>query len=277
MPNRKRKNKKRTKPKNDNNYRLNTINYKIINGFIRIHCDNIFVPEVLIVKISLFCTFIANIYDHHFKHLVNDSHNIIKMFINTKSLYFISMNSDLYVYGNTKNYELGLQYNEKINNAVKHEYFSNNDVKLISHTLKAQDTYIYTKDNQLFRLGLHSNKIIKDKDGQFLFRGIIQSINSFRSDIMQIESGYNYTLFLDSKGNVYGVGCNIKRQMDVRPHQDRLHFIQILNQNKYNNIKYIGCCKDKSFMLNNKGTLYGCGTGYPGSSPFCEYKNILKV
>ena len=272
--------KRRKKRKKFNRYNdptLNTFACKVTMGYIRRYCKyQIYIPNVLIVQISLFYTtkniMVANIYDHLGNHLAKKEHNIVKMYINSTSLYFISTNNDLFVFGNTVYHSLGLETNKKLNNIVKHPYFSSKGIKLTSQSLASFYTFICTKDNEIYKLGRDAYQVSNVKDGEFLYRGITMNNSMFKGSVVQIKSGLNHTVFLDKKGYIYGIGSNWGNQLGIKP-EIELDTINILNPNKYYNIKLIGCTTDDTYTLNKDNILRRLGDGDYGL-PGKQYKNI---
>ena len=262
--NRRRKGKKREITKKSNNEASNdavwnTLECMIVNGYIKAYYRNKFIPNVIIVQIALFYTkeniITVNVYNTRFKHLGHTKHNITSMYYNSTSLYFISMNNDLYVYGNNGDYQLGLEKIKKLKKIIKHEYFSKIGVQLISRSLTSVFSYVYTKNNELYKLGYMRRSYNNGKpiynNGVFLYGGTQLSCDIFKANIIQIECNGSIVLFLDSKGFIYAIHSPYYAKNQNR--------IKLMDPNKHKNIKSIGCGESASWMLNNEGLLYGLG------------------
>lgn len=79
--------------------------------------------------------------------------------------------------------------------------------------------------------------------------------------IVQIACGSRHTLFLTSKGEIYGKGLNEKGQLGIDPRNGKeLNCPQkIFLENERIKLRYIECFDDTSFALSDKGTLYSWG------------------
>ena len=263
--NRRRKGKKRETTKKSNKEApndgvWNTLECMIVNGYIKAYYRNKFIPNVIIVQIALFYTkeniMTVNVYNTGFKHLGHTKHNIVSMCYNSNASYFISMNNDLYVYGNNGDYQLGLENAKQLKKIRKHQHFSKIGVQLVSRSLTSMFSYVYTKNNELYKLGYMYGSIYGKpiyNNGIFLYSGTQLSCDIFKADIIQIACNGSIALFLDSTGFIYAIHS---------PYYGKnQNYIRLMDPNKYKNIKFIDCGEYPSWMLNEEGLLYGFGIG----------------
>ena len=77
------------------------------------------------------------------------------------------------------------------------------------------------------------------------------------NDIEQVCCGYGHTIILKNDGSLWGCGWNERGQLGLGDTPNRNTFTQIINN--ADNIKEIYCGWIHTFILENDGTLWGCG------------------
>ena len=124
----------------------------------------------------------------------------------------------------------------------------------VNHTfiLKNDGTLWGCGDNSYGQLGLG------DTTNRTTFTQVTTNIN----DIKQIYCGTSHTLILKNDGTLWGIGYNGCGQLGLGDTTNRNTFTQIINN--ADNIKEIYCGWIHTFILENDGTLWGCGYNTDG-------------
>ena len=95
-------------------------------------------------------------------------------------------------------------------------------------------------------------------------------LNNHPSNIIQISSGYYHSLFLDSQGNVFGIGYNQIGNLGLGNNDNQKMFNQIPNIPP---IRIISCVGHSSFLIDFDGNLWSFGSNKKNQLSFQE-KNI---
>jgi alpha-tubulin suppressor-like RCC1 family protein len=85
--------------------------------------------------------------------------------------------------------------------------------------------------------------------------------NGYITDIKQISTGVNYSLFLKNDGTVFSCGDNYYGQLGIGNSIRQNTLQQVQNAN---NIIQIFAAYDHSLFLKNDGTVWSCGNNYHG-------------
>ena len=182
---------------------------------------------------------------------------------NVKSVYcgymhiiILKNDSTLWGCGNNTYGQLGL--GDKSNRNIFTQITTNADnIKSVycgeRHTLisKNDDTLWVCGDNTYGQLGLG------DKSVRTTFTKIIANVN----DIKSVYCGSNCTLILQNDDTLWGCGSNGGGKLGLESQSGSTTFT-IINTNP-GNVKSVYCGNDHTLILQNDGTLWGCGAnGY---------------
>ena len=131
--------------------------------------------------------------------------------------------------------------------------------------LKNDGTLWGCGNNQYGQLGLGDNNN----------RNTFTQITTNTDNIKSVYYGYYYTLILKNDGTLWGCGVNGSGQLGLEDTNARTTFTMI-NSNP-GNIKSIYCGLNHTLILQNDGTLYGCGDNSKGELGLedISYSNIF--
>ena len=118
--------------------------------------------------------------------------------------------------------------------------------------LKNDGTLWGSGNNEYGQLGL----------GDTTNRNVFTQITTNTDNIKSIYYGYYYTLILKNDNTLWGCGVNSSGQLGLEDKNNITTFTMI-NSNP-GNIKSIYCGINHTLILQNDGTLYGCGTNSNG-------------
>ena len=118
--------------------------------------------------------------------------------------------------------------------------------------LKNDGTLWGTGDNQYGQLGLG------DTTNRTTFTKITTNVN----DIKEIYCGVAHTFILENDGTLWGCGHNQYGNLGLGNTTNRTTFTQIITNT--DDIKEIYCGWNYTLILENDGTLWGCGGNYYG-------------
>ena len=113
--------------------------------------------------------------------------------------------------------------------------------------LKNDGTLWGCGNNQYGQLGL----------GDTTNRNTFTQITANADDIKSVYCGWNHTLILKNDGTLWGCGQNNFYELGLEDTANRNIFTQIATN--VDNIKEIYCGTNHTFILENDGTLWGCG------------------
>ena len=240
----------------------------IVGGYMRINFEKWTPNGVLMTIIKFYESgniIPCRVYNHQYKlqSLKDDilCDNIVSLYVNWKSIYCITNGNDLYVKGYNTYGQLGLNHENESKYLTKNNNFNRN-VNIISHGSNNDHVFILLNDNSLYGCG--SNKCsqlgIDTYSSNVIKPQLINYV--FDSNIIQIECGLKHSLFLTSKGNVYGCGDNDKAVLSNIFNTGQEYKIVMLNY--FKNIIKIGISNDASFGLNRDGILYMFGSNSHG-------------
>ena len=212
---------------------------EIVNGYVLIMLNGHISNDI----ITMICNFIGkyillfNVYEY--KSNIKIITNIRGIFVNKDMLYVLNYANKLYVYDETND-----NFRYDISKAQLHTYFSDKNIEYISQGMSGNNYYVKTLD-KLYKC-----------DNKNISKTILVSYD-FKSELKQIKCGANHSLFLTENGNVYGCGKNESGQLTSNYTSKSNNIIQcIINSN---DIKYIVCCREASYVLdsNNKLKVFG--------------------
>ena len=116
-----------------------------------------------------------------------------------------------------------------------------------SFILKNDDTLWGCGRNDYGQLGLG------DTNSRTTFTQITTNVDNIKS----VYCGENHTFILKNDGTLWGCGLNNDGQLGLGDNTNRNTFTQVTTN--ADNIKEIYCGGDYTFILENNGTLWGCG------------------
>ena len=129
-----------------------------------------------------------------------------------------------------------------------------NDVKSVycgqSHT------FILKNDDTLWGCGVNTSNQLglgEDANNKTTFTQITTNAN----DVKSACCGYYHTIILKNDGTLWGCGYNSGGRLGLGDEDNRTTFT-IINSNP-GNIKSVYCGSDYTLILQNNGTLWGCG------------------
>ena len=120
----------------------------IINGYMR--CNfRMFTPDIVIHILIMYFSDIhnisCNVYDKELK-LISDD-NIINVYLNGSTYFYISKNNILYVDGDNSG-------NKSIVSPIKHSFFNgSNSISIMSRGMYNNCIFAYTNGDKLFKMG----------------------------------------------------------------------------------------------------------------------------
>ena len=247
---------------------------------------NIFTPNIVIYVLSLYYTdgniIPCNVFDMKLTKLGN---NIVRMYINNSGFYYLSSNNELFVNG-TGGANLGCSIDTKGSNvkpAIAHPIFNGTKrVSIISHGLYNKHTFVYTVNNELYGWGTNEYKQINPKFSAAPINNPRLIKCDFRSSLIQIECGHNYSLFLTLKGSVYGCGNNMLGQLTYNysgnysyPSKGMHAGIQSIKL--LSNIKQIACGYQSSYCVDKSNTLRVFGDNSDGALGLGRYMDMAQI
>ena len=118
--------------------------------------------------------------------------------------------------------------------------------------LKNDNTLWGCGNNQYGQLGL------RDTTNRNTFTQITTNANNIKS----IYCGYYHTFILENDGTLWGCGSNQFGQLGLGDTNYRTAFTQVTTN--VDNIKSVYCGYERTFILKNDGTLWGCGNNIYG-------------
>ena len=131
-------------------------------------------------------------------------------------------------------------------------------------------TFFISKNKKIFLCGF--NFILK----KYWYTPTLLELK-FDSNILQIKSGEDFTLFLTEKGNVYSMGFGSEGQLGIKNIFDEYNKKKYCSKptNILNSIKLISCGYKHSFAINYNGDIFCWGKNNKGQLGlnFCEDKN----
>ena len=228
----------------------------IINGYIRDINDCCPMDIIDIIHEFYDSYMIFNVFVY--QNLFND--NCIYFNIISNSFFYIKNDYTLYVNGVNDDGQLGLECLDDVQNSRKHNYFDGRDIELIRNvSINGNHSFIYTRNHKLYGFGNnnHNQTGIIDSKECIQIPTLIEF--DFEGILVKIQSGENYTIFLNDKGNVYGCGFNILGCLTNKYNSNVMTSCSIQNIMSNNNIKDIGCCSESSYALNDDNILYAFG------------------
>ena len=130
-------------------------------------------------------------------------------------------------------------------------------------------TFFISKNKKIFLCGF--NFILK----KYWYTPTLLELK-FDSNILQIKTGEDFTLFLTEKGNVYSMGYGSEGQLGIRNIFDEYNKKKYCSKptNILNSIKSISCGYKHSFAINFNGDIFCWGKNNKGQLGlnFCEDK-----
>ena len=264
-----------------------TFQKRIIKYYIKTFISDVNIPNIILYYIHLFYDFTKSvtIINHNFESSIN---NITKCYINGDSLYFITNNSILYVYGDNSKYQLGLNDEkycddsyENISSPLYHPYFNSNINKcpsIISSGVSSEHVFVYTISNELYGFGDNNEcqlSFITIDPWKCEYKPTLIQYK-FQSKLHKIKSGTFHTLFLGIHGDVYGCGQNTYYQLSNKyvyknDVEFDVHFFK-----DFKNAMDIGCCESTSFIIDNTHYIYSVGTNCCGELGINSTNDVSK-
>ena len=244
---------------------------KIVSGYSRENFER-YIPSIIVECIVMFCSLynvipckaFINSFHVYFKDILPDINNIINIYINGKSIFYVGNDSKLYISGDNEGCQLGMGYPVQMEEAGLHSNdLIKDNISIVSHGTKNTHCFVYTNDNKLYGLGFTKYS----KQGAL---GILVNNDwktptlikyEFQGSLIQIECGTDHSLFLDSMGIMYGCGSNDKKQLSNK--YKILTNITIFKYD-FNNIIKIACGQYASYLVNDKMELYTVGSNQCG-------------
>ena len=232
-------------------------NMLLMRGYIRLNIDIILAPKLVLHKIMEFFNheniIPCNIFDWK-KQL--SYQNFTNVYVNGSSFFYVNDGNISCVDVRARKrltHEGTLGANTK---NVEH-YFHDEIPSIISHGIKNFHCFIYTINDELHGFGDNFLKqISKDADNGFLEPMLIKY--NFDSRIIQIECGFEHTLFLTLNGNVYGSGNNASNQLTSNHSRDNTYGISKIYDKR--DIIRIGCVYNSSYVLTKNNILLSVGS-----------------
>ena len=231
----------------------------LVCGYLKDNFDR-YAPNIVSHTIWLFCKDIKCIpicvINSKGKNLSKRENNIVSINVNRESLLCITNNKELFIYQNfdfTKHFHIGY---DNVNEITKASFFDRDNqglVKLTSNGICNKHYWAYTMDNKLYKMeGVTS---LRSSNRCSEFHELIN--HNFDSNLIQIECGDRYSMFLTQQGFVHISG--VDTLMTVNKQRNDITKIDILK-----NIIKIGCARYTSYALKRDGSLYTFGSNKYG-------------
>ena len=219
---------------------------EIVRGYMRQNWDK-WTPHIIIHWIIQYYnvltnTIPCNVYDISKWTDIIKNNDIVNVFVNHKTIFYITNKNKLYC-----QLDKNVSYNDEFIESI-------NGINIISTGLRNSTfCYISTMDNKLYKMN-RSNTAGKSK-----LEPVLQKYK-FHSVLIQIDCGKNHSLFLDSKGIMYGSGKNDKNQLSIQYKSIN----EDIYQYRYSNIKKISCGQYAGYFINAGDVLHSFGSNYCG-------------
>ena len=123
-------------------------------------------------------------------------------------------------------------------------------------------TFILKNDGSLWSCGNNGQGQLGlgDYTDRNTFTQVTTNINN---DVKQLACGYSHTFILKNDGSIWGWGNNAGGALGLGDNTNRNTFTQVTT-NINNDVKEIACGDNRTFILKNDGSIWGCGYNYYG-------------
>ena len=211
------------------------------------------IPKLVIHKIMVFFYHEnANIFDWKEQKM---HRNFTKVYINSHGLFLIHDSNELWL--NDSAQTTVNKHVKRHNYLIKNIYFMDERTpNTISNGLSNNHCFVYTIKGELYGFGYNYRQQIIKGDNSFVEPTLIKY--DFDSRIIQIECGFQHSLFLTSNGNVYGSGDNDCYQLSSNHSSDNQYDISKIYDKR--DIIRIRCALRASCLLTKNGTLLCVGS-----------------
>ena len=250
-------------------YQQRKVEY-IISGYVR-ETSNDYIPNDVTVLIYQFFDglLLFNVYNGDGINIIRKCREII---INCDSFFFISNTHGLFVNGLNQTGQLGVGHIENVEFILKHEFFNDKKIEVISEGISNEHNFIYTKDKELYGFGDNgtSQLFADDTDETIVKEPELMKFN-FSNKIIQIKCGVEHSLFLTENGDLFGCGYNFYGQLTKNYSGDEIE--KIIDTK---NIIHIECCCYISYIVYNDNSLGSFGYNDNGLLGINSDNNIGK-
>ena len=229
----------------------------IISGYINQIISNEYIPADVVQLIHEFFNVIF-LFDTYNAKGTNIITKCKEMMLNCESYFFMDNTDALCVYGDNVMGNLGIENQRKIYSILKHEFFEDKMVDVITEGMSNDHNFIYTKNQELYGFGwIELSQLFIDE------RETIQKPELIKYDfdgrLTQIKCGQCHSLFLTENGNLFGCGSNGFNQLTsnhIRKGHSKVNIEKIIDTK---NIIHIECCIESSYIVYNDNRLASFG------------------
>lgn len=173
----------------------------------------------------------------------------------------IKNDGSLWACGNNSTGQLGL--NDKNNRTTFTQVTTNinNDVKQVA--CGDNFTIILKDDGSVWGSGYNGYRSLGlgDNVDRTTFTKATTNVNN---DVKQIACGHRHTMILKNDGSLWSCGYNDNGELGLNDTSQRTTFTQVTT-NVNNDVKFVTCGMDYTFIIKNDGSLWGCGYNSNGN------------
>ena len=167
----------------------------------------------------------------------------------------LKKDGSIWACGGNGNGQLGLGSKTDKNTFTKVTTNINNDLKQLA--CGEYHTFIFKNDGSAWCCGLNNygQLGLNDTTTKNTFTQVTTNVSN---DVEQISCGYSHTFILKKDGTIWSCGYNGSGQLGLVDTANKSTFTQVTT-NVNNDVKQIACGQNNTFILNNDGSLWGCG------------------
>eukprot|EP01084_Bolivina_argentea_P255836 430448_1 len=191
-------------------------------------------------------TFIYMIISHFTQHLCFIPYDILFLMINFCGNVF----SDSFDYN---------RFDENAH-SVPIEIFIN-EIKLVSNGIAANHKFIITKTNELYGIGCNRYDQLGINSYNDKALNKISFFDNLNVNIVQIECGCTFSMFLTMNGKIYVCGRSYNGALGLGSNVGNVNGFRMIKKIKHLNIKQICSGDEHTLALNENGQLYSWGNG----------------
>ena len=230
-------------------YKGNNQSYLLLNGYIKILSIKNIPNDVCKIILDYYGNILLfNVYNKNGNNIASQYNGI---YISGDSLYLINNVNKLDGPFGSNNY-----FN--FDNC-----FGNETVMFMSQGCDSTHYFIKTA-NTLYTKGRNNNCQCGMQTNEYFVDIPVSIEYTFDSKLIQIKTGANHSLFLTENGNVYGCGNNDYGQLTDKYFKNNNSNYTIQCIIVTNDIKYIDCSINSSYILDDYGVLKSFGNNKSG-------------